>query len=58
MIRNTMAQLVHFNENEFVEGGDLQERFGLRGRNMIELAQLKLPIAPGFLIASPLGNDL
>ncbi|MCZ6532497.1 MAG: PEP-utilizing enzyme [SAR324 cluster bacterium] len=47
-----MAQLVHFNENEFVEGGDLQERFGLRGRNMIELAQLKLPIAPGFLIAS------
>ena len=47
-----MVELFHFNQNEFVEGDDLQERFGLRGRNMLQLAQLKTPIAPGFLIDS------
>ena len=47
-----MVDLVHFNQNEFIEGEDLQERFGLRGRNMMQLAQLKAPIAPGFLIDS------
>ena len=47
-----MVDLIHFSENEFIEGDDLQERFGLRGRNMFEMAQLKAPIAPGFMIAS------
>jgi len=47
-----MVELIHFNENEFLEGSDLQERFGLRGRNMMQLAQAKTPIAPGFLIES------
>ncbi|MBI3994071.1 MAG: pyruvate, phosphate dikinase [Candidatus Lambdaproteobacteria bacterium] len=45
-----MVDLIHFNKNEFLEGPDLQERFGLRGRNMMQLAQLNTPIAPGFLI--------
>ena len=52
-----MTELIHFNENEFIEGDDLQERFGLRGRNMLNLAQLKTPIAPGFLIESDLVQD-
>jgi len=47
-----MTELVHFNQNELLEGEDLQERFGLRGRNMFQLAALKAPIAPGFLIDS------
>ena len=48
-----MVDLIHFNQNEYLEGDDLQERFGLRGRNMFELAALKTPIAPGFLVDSP-----
>ena len=52
-----MTELIHFNENEFIEGSDLQERFGLRGRNMLNLAQLKTPIAPGFLIESEVVQD-
>ena len=47
-----MVQLIHFNQNEYLEGEDLKERFGLRGRNMFELAALHTPIAPGFLIDS------
>ena len=47
-----MVELFHFNQDEHIEGEDLQERFGLRGRNMVQLAQLKTPIAPGFLIES------
>jgi len=47
-----MVSIVNFSENEFLGGDDLQERFGLRGRNMLQLAELKLPIAPGFLIES------
>lgn len=47
-----MVELIHFNENEYLEGSDLQERFGLRGRNMMQLAQTKTPIAPGFIIES------
>jgi len=48
-----MVDLIHFNQNEYLEGDDLQERFGLRGRNMFQLAALNTPIAPGFLIDSP-----
>jgi len=47
-----MVELIHFNQDEYVEGENLQERFGLRGRNMLQLAALKTPIAPGFLIDS------
>jgi len=47
-----MVELFHFNQDEYIEGDNLQERFGLRGRNMVQLAQLKTPIAPGFLIES------
>jgi pyruvate, orthophosphate dikinase len=47
-----MVELIHFNQDETVEGEDLQERFGLRGRNMVQLAAIKTPIAPGFLIDS------
>jgi pyruvate,orthophosphate dikinase len=52
-----MLELINFNQNEFLEGDDLQERFGLRGRNMLQLAQLKTPIAPGFLIESSSFTD-
>ena len=47
-----MVELIHFNRKEFLEGEGLQERVGLRGRNMLELAQLDLPIVPGFLVES------
>ncbi len=47
-----MADLIHFNQDESVEGDDLQERFGLRGRNMLQLASLQTPIAPGFIVDS------
>ena len=53
----SMVDLIHFNQDEYIEGDDLQERFGLRGRNMLQLAALKTPIAPGFLIeAAHLAN--
>jgi pyruvate,orthophosphate dikinase len=52
-----MVELIHFNQNEYLEGDDLQERFGLRGRNMFQLAALHTPIAPGFLIDSPTLHD-
>jgi pyruvate,orthophosphate dikinase len=48
-----MVDLIHFNQNEYLEGEELKERFGLRGKNMFELAALHTPIAPGFLIDSP-----
>jgi len=47
-----MVEFIHFNQSEFLEGDDLQERFGLRGRNMFQLAQIKVPIAPGFMFDS------
>ncbi|MDH4247363.1 MAG: PEP-utilizing enzyme [Deltaproteobacteria bacterium] len=47
-----MVEIFHFNHEDYPKGDDLQERFGLRGRNMVELAALKTPIAPGFLIQS------
>src|SRR5579863_900764 len=47
-----MVSIISFSDKEFQAGDDLQERFGLRGRNMMQLAELKLPIAPGFLIES------
>ena len=47
-----MVDIIHFNQSEHLEGSNLQERFGLRGRNMLQLAALNTPIAPGFLIAS------
>ena len=47
-----MVELIHFNQDEYIEGDNLQERFGLRGRNMLQLAELHTPIAPGFLIES------
>lgn len=47
-----MVELIHFNQNEFIRDDDLQEKVGLRGRNMMELAQQKAPIAPGFMIDS------
>src|SRR5271169_2831051 len=52
-----MVSIISFSEKETIEGSDLQERFGLRGRNMLQLAQLKLPIAPGFLIESSAVNE-
>ncbi len=45
-------QFFHFNQKEHVEGNDLQERFGLRGRNLLQLASLNTPLVPGFLIES------
>ncbi len=50
-------EIIHFNQNEFLEGRDLQERVGLRGRNMLEMAQVKTPIAPGFIIDSATMQD-
>lgn len=47
-----MADLIYFSQTEFTDSDGLQERFGLRGRNIMQLAQLKAPIAPGFLIDS------
>lgn len=47
-----MVELFHFNQGESIQSDDLQERFGLRGRNMLQLAALKTPIAPGFMVES------
>ncbi len=44
--------ILHFSENEYQEGTDLRDQIGIRGKNLMELAALKAPISPGFIIPS------
>ena len=47
-----MSVVHHVNQHACPEGGGLNERFGLRGLNLIHLARLRAPIAPAFMVES------
>jgi pyruvate,orthophosphate dikinase len=54
-----MTKNIHFfSEKEFVKKEDVLERIGVRGRLAMELAALKLPILPGFVIDADVASDL
>ena len=41
-----------FSGNEFISREDILNKIGIRGRRAMELASLKLPLLPGFVIDS------
>ncbi len=47
-----------FSEKEFVNKEDVLNKIGIRGRRAMELAELKLPILPGFVIDCEAASDL
>jgi pyruvate,orthophosphate dikinase len=47
-----------FSENEYIDKEEVLERIGIRGRRAMELAELALPILPGFVIDSQLSAEL
>jgi len=54
-----MKNYVHFfSENEFVAKERILEKIGIRGRRAMELAALKLPILPGFIIDAEIAAQL
>ena len=54
-----MNKNIHFfSEKEFVNKETVLERIGVRGRLAMELAALKLPILPGFVIDADVASDL
>ncbi len=54
-----MNKNIHFfSEKEFVNKESVLERIGVRGKLAMELAALKLPILPGFVIDADVASDL
>jgi pyruvate,orthophosphate dikinase len=54
-----MKKNIHyFSENEYVKKEAVLERIGVRGRLAMELAALKLPILPGFIVDADVASDL
>ena len=47
-----------FSEQEFISREEILEKIGIRGRGAMELAALKLPILPGFVIDSEITSEL
>ena len=43
---------MHFSQDEYQEGEFLHDIIGFRGKNIMQLASLKAPIAPGFIFPS------
>ena len=48
-------QVYFFSESEYTSKETVQEMIGIRGRAAMELAALKLPILPGFVISRSTG---
>ncbi|MDY7027266.1 MAG: PEP/pyruvate-binding domain-containing protein, partial [Spirochaetota bacterium] len=54
-----MATAVHFfSRNNFVKRKKTWERFGIRGKQAMEFAELDLPIVPGFILDSKIAAHL
>ncbi len=45
-----MKKYYSFSSTEFIEDPDIQEKIGIRGKNVMMLASLGAPILPGFII--------
>ncbi len=54
-----MKSNIHFfNESEFATKETILDRIGVRGRSEMELASMKLPIIPGFIIDASVSAEL
>jgi pyruvate,orthophosphate dikinase len=47
-----------FSDKEFVNKEEVLNKIGIRGRRAMELAELELPILPGFIIDADVASDL
>jgi pyruvate,orthophosphate dikinase len=47
-----------FSDKEYISQEEVLQKIGVRGRRAMELAELELPILPGFIIDSDLSSDL
>jgi pyruvate,orthophosphate dikinase len=47
-----------FSDQEFINKEEVLNKIGIRGRRAMELAELKLPILPGFVIDAEVASDL
>lgn len=45
-----MKEIFSFSSSEFTEDEDIIQHFGMRGRNLMDLASLGIPILPGFIL--------
>ena len=45
-----MKEIFSFSSSEFTKNEDIIQHFGMRGRNLMELAALGIPILPGFIL--------
>ncbi len=45
-----MKEIFSFSSSEFTEDDDIIQHFGMRGRNLMDLAALGIPILPGFIL--------
>ncbi|PIE04199.1 MAG: pyruvate, phosphate dikinase [Spirochaetales bacterium] len=48
-----MKEIFSFSGSEFTEDEDVIQFFGARGRNLMDLAALGIPILPGFILTAP-----
>lgn len=48
-----MKKIFLFNANEYTKDENLIQYFGMRGRNLMNLAALEVPILPGFILTEP-----
>ena len=47
-----------FSDKEYISKEEVLNKIGIRGRRAMELAELKLPILPGFVIDAEIASDL
>jgi len=52
------ANIYFFSEKEYVDREEVLQKIGIRGRRAMELAELGLPILPGFVIDSEISSNL
>ena len=45
-----MKEIFSFSSSEFTKDEDIIQHFGMRGRNLMDLASLGIPILPGFIL--------
>ena len=52
-----MQEIFSFNAKDYTNDGDMLDLMGIRGRRLMELASLGLPILPGFIVTPSFIND-
>ncbi len=52
-----MKEIFSFSDNEYTNDERMIQFFGIRGRNLMNLAALGVPILPGFILTEPLLSE-